>query len=218
MTSIAQCGRERAAADSGTTRPPRLLHRGVATPSGGQSLAGSVRQYGTKVLLPPVWRSRLQMLCLVLLVSKLTPSQRSSLFMGLWFRIVGRLYCYTHKIKGLHMKISSALRRSSLVATFAAVLGLSAVAMGGSTTTTLAAASVPGPDQGAAATGSPGGGYPEFGRLSVRSQQMLVASGIMEPVDQAWCSSWTCYLDGDCGIDCWCIYFGPWGGICFPRP
>ena len=28
MTSIAQCGRERAAADSGTTRPPRLLHRG----------------------------------------------------------------------------------------------------------------------------------------------------------------------------------------------
>ena len=114
------------------------------------------------------------------------------------------------------MEISKTLRRSTLVAAFAAVLGLSAVAMGGPTTT-LATASVPGSDHGVAATGSPEG-YPEFGRLSVRSQQMLVASGIMEPVDQAWCSSWACYLDGECGIGCWCIFLGPWGGICLPAP
>lgn len=60
--------------------------------------------------------------------------------------------------------------------------------------------------------GSPG--YPEFQNLSLQSDQVLAQSGTTVAGNEPWCSSWDCYLDGECGIGCTCVRmtYGP--GYC----
>lgn len=53
--------------------------------------------------------------------------------------------------------------------------------------------------------GSPG--YPEFQDLSLQSDRILAESGMAIARNEPWCSSWTCYLDGECGIGCTCVRF-----------
>ena len=50
-------------------------------------------------------------------------------------------------------------------------------------------------------------GYPEFENLSLHSDGILVTSGMATASNEPWCSSWTCYLDGECGIGCLCVPF-----------
>ena len=65
----------------------------------------------------------------------------------------------------------------------------------------------------------PGGssGYPEFQNLSLQSDRVLTGSGMVAAGNEPWCSSWTCYLDGECGIGCMCVPFDWYTGegFCF---
>ena len=57
-------------------------------------------------------------------------------------------------------------------------------------------------------------GYPEFENLSLHSDGILVTSGMASAGNEPWCSSWDCYLDGECGMGCTCVRMTYGAGYC----